>query len=253
MLGALLLASPSDAQENAASGHRVTLAVGPLLVTQRDEHASPLRYRGTASFFEVSYAPSGVRRSLAVRLGGAFGNLRSGLTQPDHLPRQATYRGWFEVEYLRSLSTADSRTRWGLGALLAARGTVIHHLYDQSGGADAGYAFVSTTLGPVLSLRRAAGRHTTLGMRLGVPLLAVIQRPYGMVNPDDASLRSQVATMDTFQALDFMVTCTRRLPGGSDITLGYRLVVERYRDAEPFQSASGAVSLALALRVGGGE
>ena len=255
-LASLLLVPKFAAQEGPNVGRRLSLVVGPVFVSQRDEKASPVRYGGTAPFAEVAYTTQTSRRKLDLRLGGAIGTLRSALTQSNSRPQQRIGRGWVNVEYDRALSAAHSTTRWLLGGRLSASGTVIHHAYASAAGNDQGYAFFSTTLGPVAAVERVGGERTTLSAALCVPILALIGRPYSVFapfydhpHPNGIDPELQLTTVGAFQAADFTAAYTAHR-SGADMTLGYNLIVERYRDAEPFRFASQSISLTVALRVG---
>jgi len=259
-LAGSLLVPASGAQEAPNLERRLSLVVGPLFIAQRDEQASPVRYGGATPFLQVTYATRTNRRRVELRVGGATGTLRSALTGAYDLPRQRTWRGWVELEYARRLRASDSRTRLLFGGLIAARGTLIHHLYDVPGSNDGGYAFFGTILGPVVAIERMIGEHTTLKARLGIPVLALIGRPYSVFYPlyidhppRAGGLRIRVATVDAFQAADFTAACAAMLRPGAELVVGYHLVVERYRDVQPFRFASQGVSLALALRLGGAQ
>lgn len=250
-----LLAQPAEAQAAADRGRRLTLLVGPMLMTERDENASPLRYSGPAALFEIGYATRTDRRWLALRFGGAFGTLRSTLTQGNDLPRQATQRGWMEVEYVRMVGARNFRTSWFLGARLAARGTQMRHFYADPGRFDAPYAFLSAALGPILAAERASGANSTVRAKLAIGAIALIARPYSVWDlrlfPDP--LHSRLVTLNALQAADLTVEYTAELHRAADLLISYRLVVERYRDARPFRFASQGVSVALALRLGGDQ
>lgn len=256
LLAALVcLASLVQAQEGAGHGRRLTLLAGPLLISQRDEIASPLRYGGAVPFLEVGYSTRTDRRALAFRLGGGFGWLRSDLTGADDLPRQGTARDWIEVEYTRSLGAAASRTHWFVGALLAGHRTLIRHFYAQPAGTTAGTAFYSAGLGPVIAIEHALGEETRLTARVGVPLLALLGRPYGpfrgrvFLFPPHLPLR--VATLTDHRAVDFTAAYTANVRRRWAIMIGHRLVVQRYYGDQPFHFASQSFSLAAALRLAG--
>ena len=121
LVGLLCIAARAPAQ-GKPSGGRLTLAAGAVLVAERDEHASPLRYDGAGPFVRVSFETRTEQRALVVRLGGAIGTLRSAMTGADDLPRQELTRGWIDVEYARRIVARGHRTRWLLGASLAERG-----------------------------------------------------------------------------------------------------------------------------------
>lgn len=250
-----LLAQPAEAQATADRGRRLTLLVGPMLMTERDENASPLRYGGPAALFEIGYATRTDHRAIALRSGIAVGTLRSELTQPNDRPRQETLRDWIQGEYVRSLSAANSRTRWLAGALLAGHRTVIRHRYARGGSAR--YAFYSAALGPVVTVERALGEQTTLIARLGAPVIAFVGRPYGALRgsfyliPPHLPLR--VATVPRYQAVDFTVAYTTNVRHRAAIVIGHHLDVQRYHDGQPFRFASQSVSFAVALRLGGDQ
>lgn len=257
-VGAWSLLVPGAAtQENPNVGRRVALVVGPVFVSQRDEKASPVRYSGAAPFLEVGYTTRTTRRKLDLRLGGALGTLQSALTQSNNLPQQTIGRGWVSLEYSRTLGAPPFPTRWLLGGRLSASGTVTQHAYASAAGSDQGYAFFSTTLGPVVAVEHTSGERATLSAALSVPVLALITRPYSVFvlyykpPPANLGLHSRLTTVGAFQAADFRAAYTAHR-SGADLMLGYHLLVERYRDSEPFRFASQRVSLTLALRVGGG-
>lgn len=252
----LLLVPTSSAQEAPNLGRQLSLVVGPLFISQRDENASPLRYGGTAPFVQVGYATRTSRRELELHVGGAVATLRSALTQSDNLPRQTTWRGWAELDYTHRLGSPDARTHWLLGGRIAARGTAIHHLYAESGGTDAGYAFLSAAFSPVVAVVRATSARTTMRARLGVGVLALIGRPYsffGIGGVFPARLLVRLATVNTFQAADFTASFAAEVSHRADLVLGYHLVAERYADTQPFRFASIEASVALALCLGGGQ
>jgi hypothetical protein len=254
-----LLVPAATTQENLNVGHRVSLVVGPLFVSQRDEKASPVRYGGAVPFLEVAYTTRTTRQTLDLRMGGAFGTLRSALTQRNDVPHQRTLRGWINLEYSRALRAPCCRTRWMVGGRMSASATVIAHLYDAPNGNEQGYAFFSTTLGPVLAVQRASGERATLSAALSVPVLALIGRPYSVFapfykspRPRDIGFQPRLATVGRLQAVDFRAAYTAHSTA-ADWVLAYHVVVERYRDVEPFRFASQGVALTLALRVGGGR
>jgi hypothetical protein len=256
LAASILLAPLAQGQESVGRGRRLTLAAGPLLISQRDENASPLRYGGAGPSVQIGYGTKTDRRSLAVRLGGAIGALRSSVTDASELPRQETYRGWLEVEYARSPSAADSHTRWFLGGLLAVHGTGIHHFYAL-GESQAGYAFFSAALGPVVAVERATRDRMTVSAQLGIGLFALIARPSGVYYRSGhlipVAFRLHVAAVDAFQTADLRAAYTVSLTRRVDIALGYGLVLERYRDAQPFRFASQGVSLVLVSALGGDQ
>lgn len=252
-----ILVPISAAQEPPNLGRRLSFVVGPLFLAQRDEKASPVRYSGAARFLEVGYTTRTSRRKVDLRVGGAVGTLRSALTQPDGFPRQSSGRWWAHLELSRAVGAPRSGTRWLVGGVMSANGTLTFHYY-ASGGNNGGYAFFSTTLGPVVTVERARGERATLSARLSVPVLAVIARPYGVFTPlyrdprpRGTGLPLRVATVNVLQAADFTATYTTTRRAGVDLVIGYHLVVEHYRDEERFRFASQRVSLALALRLGG--
>lgn len=249
----LFLAALAQGQEAPGRGRRLTFGAGPLLISQRDENASPLRYGGAAPFLDLGYVTQTDRGRLALRLGGGFGVLGSALTGDSDFPRQETWRWGVEVEYARALTATDSRTRWFLGARIAGRGTAIQHLYAPDGNEGA-YAFATVALGPVIALQRVTGARTTLDARLSTAVLALVGRPYGAFYADvhriPDALHPRIATVDAFQSGDFEAAYTAEIRHRADIVLGYRLLVERYRDAERFRFAAQGVSVALALRLG---
>jgi len=254
-IAALSCVTPAtEAQEAIAAARALTLIVGPLLTAERDEHASPLRYDGAGPFMQASYVYRTERVALAVRLGGAIGTLRSAMTGADDLPRQELTRGWIDVEYAHVLGTPRARTRWLLGGGLAQRATLLRHLTVPADANSVGYALYSASIGPLFGIERAIGRLGRLRAQLAVPVLALIGRPYGglynklTLIPD--ALRLRLATVKAFQAVDVTAAHAVEVGGSTDLVLSYRLVVERYRDAEPFGSASQAMSLGLALRLG---
>lgn len=160
-----------------------------------------------------------------------------------------------EVEYARWMAAAGSRTRWFAGALLAAHGTLIRHFYTNPAGSEADYTFGSVTLSPLVGVQRVTGGRSEVMARLGVGVLAVIERPYSAVYGDWSGISDwfhrRIATVNSFQAADFAAGYTAKVGAGADLTFGYRLVVERYRDAQPFRIASHGLWLAVALQVGG--
>ena len=240
------------------AGRHLSIVVGPVFISQRDEKASPVHYGGAAPFLELAYTTRTNRRKLDVRVGGAYGVMGSALTRSNDLPRQQTGRGWLDVEYSRSLDPAPSRTRWFVGGLLSTHGTVIVHFYEGASANKDVYALFSTTLGPLFGVERGSG-HRALSARLSVPIVALIARPYGVFvplygepRPSGTHLDSRFVTIGALQAVDFSAAYTVSHRSGTNLLLGYHLVVERYRDDEPFRFASQALSLTLALRLRGG-
>jgi len=252
LVGLLCIAARAPAQ-GKPSGGRLTLAAGAVLVAERDEHASPLRYDGAGPFVRVSFETRTEQRALVVRLGGAIGTLRSAMTGADDLPRQELTRGWIDVEYARRIVARGHRTRWLLGASLAERGTVLRHLTVPAGANIVGYALYSTAIGPLVAIE-ATGRRSRLGAQLAVPVLALIGRPYGGLYNEltliPGGLRFHLATIDAFQAVDVTTAYAMELTRGAELLLSYQLVVERYRDDAPLSFASQAASLGLTIRLG---
>jgi hypothetical protein len=247
------LTSLIQAQEAGGRERHLALAAGPLFISQRDEIASPLRYGGVAPFAEVVYVTQTHRRSLALRFGAAIGTLGSALTDGNDVPRQRTWRAWIETEYAHALSTAQSPTRWFLGARAAVEGTVIQHFYADPGGHVAGYLFLSAVLGPVVAVQRPMGAHGTMAAQLCVPVVALIARPYSSVlEIPGLGLHVRGATLNEFQAAQLRATYTIELQPGTGLIVGYRLAIESYRDAQSFRLASQGASVGAVLRLSGG-
>jgi hypothetical protein len=256
-LACLLHVSVVAAQSIPYAGRHLSITVGPLFIAQRDEKASPVRYGGAAPFIELAYSTGTTRRRFDARIGGAYGGMRSSLTRPDDLPRQQSGRAWLDIEYSCSLTARPSGTRWFLGGLLSTHGTLIEHHYTTVGYNDAIFAFFSAALGPVVSVSHGMGDRV-LSARLGVPFVALVARPYDVFvplyqepRPSGTHLDSRIVTMWAFRAVDFSAAYTAMHRSRTRLVLGYRLVVERYSDDEPFRFASQALSVTLAIRIGG--
>ena len=249
-----LLVTASPAQRVPFREHQLSVAGGPLLLSQRDGNASPLRYGGTVPSFQAGYAVLTHRQWFALRLGGGLGRLRSDLTQGNR-PRQEAWRGWIETEYAHVLITSAARTRWFLGARLAAHGTATHHFYADPGGSEAGYTFFSAALGPMVALERSTGVRSSVSAWLGAPVVALLARPYlgGGFLSEGGALHVRVAALDVFQAAQLTAAYTTEIGRGTDIVLGYHAVVERYRDTQPYHFASQDLCVALQVRFGGDQ
>lgn len=241
-------------QGGTAPGRTVTFALGPVLLAERDLSASLLRYTGTGVFLQGEYAASTELRRLTLRLGGSVGHLESRLTQSDGRPLQETASGWGEVEYARRAGDTSRRTRLYLGGRFAFRSTVVIHRYNAPAGNDGGYLFYRLSLGPTLAVERSIGRRSTLGAHLGVPLLALIGRPYGSAHgspvpvlPSD--LQVHLATVPTFLAGDFAVAYATAVPAWGAVVLSHHVAFEHYRGNQGFRVGSQGVSIAMTVRL----
>jgi hypothetical protein len=146
-----------------------------------------------------------------------------------------------------------SQTRWLMGARFAAHGTAIHHYYSDPGASEAGYTFFSAAVGPIVGVERAFSPRTMVSAWVGAPLLALIARPYvgGGFLDQGGALHVRVAALNVFQGPQLTAACATEIGRGVDLVLSYHVVVEHYRDSQPFRYASQDVSVALRLRLGG--
>lgn len=252
------LAAASQSQEVPSRGRYLTLAAGPLLASQRDASASPLRYTGIGAYLEAGYTARTDRGWLTLRVSGATGALHSHLTGSDGRPRQRTWRGRVEVAYARALDAAERRTQWYVGAFMTARTTTAVHTYGDPIGSEGGYWCFAGSLGPLLAAERAIGARHTVSARLGVAMVAVVGRPYGSLHrspipPIPPNLHWEVASITAFRGAHLTTAYAVPLGERGGITIRHDLVVEHYRGPEAFRFASQGLSLSLALRVGGHE
>jgi len=222
-------------------------------MAERDLDASLLRYTGTGVVGQVEYAVRSDRRWLTLRLGGAIGTLRSTLTQVDGLPQQRTRSTWVELEYMRRLNARHQRSRLYFGGFLAARATGIIHLYSVPANNGA-YVFQRVWLGPLVTIDRPIGPKHSLTARLGVPVLAVIGRPYGTLHGTSIPLLIphlplKVSGLPTFLAGDFALSYSARFRGTSSVVIGHHLSVEHYRGSHGVRIGSQDIS--VAMRFGG--
>lgn len=218
----------------------------------RDEASSPLRYGARAPSLQVGYAVLRARSRIAVRAGTAFGSLTSSISDGG-LPREADVHGWIEAEYLRTLGPGTGPWRWMAGGALATRVAGRKHYFANPSRSSVGYAFASLAFAPAGALELRTGADGVLSARLAIPLVALVSRPYSDVQEikyDGVPIR--IVPLGRYQALDAGAAYARSLGSGVDLVIGYRLVVERLDDLQPYRAAHHALWLATTVRIGGG-
>lgn len=241
-------------QDPTASARHLSFALGSVLISQRDESASPLRYTGVGALLQGEYAARGDRRWLTLRIGGELGTLRSALTGANTLPRQAVWRGWLDVEHARRLTRNGARLRLYFGGVLTAHATITRHSFGD--GSETGAALFRVSLSPVATLEGAVGRRGTWSTSLAVPVVALIGRPYGnfyratgLRTPPNLSW--QVLTPTMYRAGDLSVTYTARFGDGRAVVIRHELAIEHYRGAQAFRFAAQGLTLALDVPIAG--
>lgn len=201
---------------------------------------------------QLGYSARGPHGGFGLRVGVASATLTSSLTRDDGRPDETDYRGWIEGAYLRRLGGASSAILWLVGGSLAVRATARQHHYGGPSGGSASYLFGSAAMGPVVAAERRLGSGATLAFQLGIPLLAVVGRPYSDLRMFSATgLPLRVATLDRFQGADLATSYRQPLGSSTALVWGYHLVIERFAGTESFRSATQAFSLALSARLGG--
>lgn len=249
MLALALSAPPAaGAQEPAGHTRRLEVSVGLSSVAVLDQVASPLPYGGAEPMLQLGYAALGARSRFGLRVGAATATLTSDQMQRD-LPHEQEVRGWIEGEYLRRLGGGGDRTQWLVGGMLAVRGSERNHYYAGPLGAVQDYGFATAELAPVVAAERRLASGAALSARLGVTVLGVVARPYSNLSGPGLPLR--VVAPDRLQAIDLLARYTRPIGTGAALLWDYRLVVERFADAEPYRAATQSLSLSISLRVGG--
>lgn len=231
---------------------RLEVSAGVAWLSLRDETASPLRYGARTPSLQVGYAVLRARSRFAVRAGTAFGSLTSSISD-NGLPREADVHGWIEGEYLRTLGPGNGAWRWMAGGALAARVAGRKHYFANPARSGVGYGFASLALAPAGALELRTGADGILSARLAIPLLALVSRPYSDVleiKYDGVPIR--VVSVGRYRALDAGAAYARPVGSGIEVVIGYRLVVERFDDVQPYRSAHHALWLATTVRLGAG-
>jgi hypothetical protein len=247
----LTLAAGARGQEVAGRGHRLGLVTGLLLMSEHDGNASPLRYGGSAPLLQLGYVTRGARSRLAIRVGGARGTLTSSLTMSG-VPSEHAAQHWIEAQYVRVLGSGAGTMRWLAGATVSVRGSARDHFYADPSGDVVSFSFFSAALDPTVLLERAFGQRGTMTVELGVPLLALVRRPYSderVTAAGAAPLR--VASLSSFTGADLSLAYARLLGRSADLIVGYRAIVQRHASGATYRSVNHALSLALAVRLWG--
>ena len=254
LLSAILAAAPvvSYAQEGDAPVRWLEIGGGLASLSLRDETTSPLRYGGTAPQVQLGYAALRARSRFVLRAGAAFGSLTSALSARD-LPREADVHGWFEGEYFRTARDSARSWHWMTGATLAVRVAGRKHYFANPSRSGLGYGFASITLAPAGGLEFHGWARGTFSVRVAVPLLALVSRPYSDVQVIKyGGVPARVVTVSSYRSVDAGAAYARPLGSRVEVTLGYRLVVEYLDDVQPYRSVHHALWLATAVRIGGG-
>ncbi len=238
----------SHAQEQVATRvRRLELTGGVAALSLRDEAASPLRYDGAAPLLQLGYTLLHERSRFSLRGGVAYGSLTAA-TSSGGLPSEADVHGWIEADYLRSLGTGTERWRWAVGGTAAFRLAVRNHSYANPIGTALWYSFASLSLAPAVALERPFGDRRALAASLAIPLVALVSRPYSDVQVFRYGVPVRAVLVGRLQALDLGVRYATPVAPRADLVLGYRLVVERLRDLEPYRWASQSVWVAVSFR-----
>jgi hypothetical protein len=237
----------------AGRGTRLEVSLALASVAVLDQTASPVPYGGVEPTLQIGYAALGARSRLAIRVGAAAATLSSNLTEGD-LPREEEFRGWVEGEYLRRLRSGPARTSWFVGGALAVRGNRRRHYYAGPTFREESYGFGSVALAPVVAVERRLSSGATVSARLGVTVLGLVVRPYGALRVlSGSSIPLRIAGPDRLQGADFAFAYAQSAGRRVSLTWGYRLLIERLADAQPFRSATQSASLTVAFRLGSGS
>ncbi len=246
----LFAAAPlvSHAQEQVATrGRRLEVAGGVAALSLRDEAASPLRYDGAAPLLQLGYTALRERSRFSLRGGVAYGS-HTAATSGGGLPSETDVHGWIEADYLRALGTGTGRWRWAAGGTAAFRLAARNHSYANPIGTTLWYGFASVSLAPAVELERPFGDRRMLAAALAVPLVALVSRPYSDAQVFRYGVPVRAVLVGRLQAANLSVRYATPVAPRADLVLGYRLVVERLRDLQPYRWASQSVWVAVSFR-----
>jgi hypothetical protein len=250
LAGCSTIAGVARAQDATPADNRLFVSTGLAYAAQRDQRISPLAYAGAGPVASVGFVRRTGRARFEIALAGARRRTTSGITHDDR-PYERGVLGRLRVGYYRRIAGgAGRRAAWFVGG--AARmelSGIDHHSADmprQVGSYGLGYL----ALAPPALWTRPVGREGEISARLGVPLLAVVSRPY-FNRGFDITVPLRVVSLDTFRAASGAIRYAHPLGARTEALVAYRLSALAYQDAQPYRRLEQALTVSLSLHLGG--
>jgi hypothetical protein len=243
------MAGVARAQDASPADNRLLVSTGLAYATQRDQRISPLAYAGAGLFASVGFMRRTERARLEIALAGTRRRATASITHDDR-PYERGVMGRLGVGYYRRIAGgAGRRGAWFVGgaAHMELSGTD-HHYADMSHQLGS-YGFGYLALAPTALWAMRMGPGGEISARLGIPLLALVSRPY-FNRGFDITVPVRVVSLDTFRAASGVVRYAHPLGGRTEALVTYQLSALTYRDAQPYRRLEQALTVSLSLHLG---
>jgi hypothetical protein len=234
------------AQSAAAPSTELSVNAGVVQGASRDLSASPLNFDGMGGLLAITYHHDG-RTALEFSAVGGARALRS--SSAGSLATEHVGQGQAELALLRSLLDERARYNVAVGGALTGNLALTEHAYADPSHRVADFVFGSSGIGPAASLRTRVGRGM-FSTRLIIPVAAVVEHSYSVVNEHDAATDRRFVTLKDFRAATATVSYASNAQRRFALSYLYRIDLLRYDDVQPVRAMTQSFSVGIATRFG---
>ena len=244
---------PARAQASGASTWQaLTISVGAVQNTRRDDADSPLAYAGYGPDARIVYdwGLAGRRGFVSFEAGGSTLTPSPSVQEPDIPLKEAftAYSLGAGVDWpLRG--NAARRDKFAVGVELGATFTLARHLYAGQELAQQDFDFGVIALAPTARWTRRIGAGD-FGASLALPLLAWVDHPYADVRFAQQFADLHFAPLTQFHQANGEVSYAFRPESRFGITVKYRLDIVELDDIQPVRRVSQSISIGIVRRFG---
>jgi hypothetical protein len=242
----LPLAHAVEAQE-LARATELRITAGVAMHDRRDLSASPMRFDGRGSDFDIEVTSRANRTRLDVTASGGVRALRASSTVSTATERVT--QGDLSLSALRTVAQRASGATMWLGAALSGSAMLARHAYSDPSHRSSDFVFGLVAVGPA-----ASARATVLGgaleAGLSVPLAGVVDHAYSVVNERDAGTNRRIASPARLRAATASMSFASPASHRVGVAYLYRLALLRYDDVQPIRAMTQSFSIGVVARLG---
>ena len=228
----------------------LTISIGVVQETRRDDTASPLMYSGTGGGTQIDYTWERAGRSAYASLSAGALTLTPSRSVSDPQPEETFSTYTMETGMRWRLPGGPGRTNeLALGAAFGATATVTRHMYEDPDQSEQTFFLGDVTFGPTGRWRRRLGMGI-VAATLTIPLLAWVQHPYADVRVANGLANLRYASPSQFRQAKGELSYIFRPEDRFGLTAAYRFGLLQIDDLQPLRSVSQSLSIAVVTRFG---
>lgn len=230
--------------------HALTISIGAIQETRRDDTASPLKYSGLGRGAQVDYTWERGGRSAYASLSAGASTLTPSPSVSAAQP-EGDFSAFAVTTGLRWRLSRDStgKNEFALGAEFSAAATVTRQMYDDPTQGEHTFFFGDVSIAPTARWRRRLGVGV-FGATVAVPLLAWVQHPYADVRVANGLANLRYASPSQFRQAKGEVSYAFRPDDRIGVNAAYRIGLLQLNDLQPLRSVSQTFSIAVVTRFG---